>query len=329
MVFLHGWFGTCRRLLNAQEDEALRAMNINELSVRKRPQGGDVFRGMQFRGQLAQLSEPRIIILVHGFNVNSESASKRYGEFLHRLEKRIYPNSLEKLGAFIAFHWPGDHPSRGLSVPTFPIRIPVTAIVGGQLARLITERLKPHQEVFFIAHSLGCLVVLETLHAIAEKEQETGRRSGAAVRGIFLMAAAVPYKECRDGIFRRRDPLRPRDWVIHSTDDKVLQRAFPPGWKLYSGDAVEAVGLNGMPNDGRWHCSVPTELGHFDYWKASPVLENVPGMLGALVPRQLPDRPDGSQSGKLPSADLAARVLNIREIGAPLGEEWTVVLEQA
>jgi predicted alpha/beta hydrolase family esterase len=63
--------------------------------------------------------------------------------------------------------------------------------------------------VFFVAHSLGCRVVLEALYAIAVQEEEAGHSLGAPVRGVFLMAGAVPFALCEDQdgrIFRRRNP---------------------------------------------------------------------------------------------------------------------------
>ena len=303
-------------------------MILDELSVRTQPRGGTVYRGMRIRGRIDKLDERRLIILVHGFNVNSKSARQTYQEFLNRLQVQVWPSPLESYGAFWGFNWPGDHRSRAMSVMTFSVRIDEAKEAGRQLARLIIERLKSYQEVFFVAHSLGCRVALEALYAIAEREHSAGERLGAPVRGVFLMAGAVPYQFCQDdSIFRRRDPQRPRDWVVHSTHDWVLRFPFPGGEWAHGENSGEAIGQHGWPI-GRWHRSVPTELGHRDYWKTWPlVLENIPSMLDKPVAHRLPERPNGSQSGELPSSDLARHSLDVREIGAPLESDWKVLLE--
>lgn len=303
-------------------------MILDELSVRTQPRGGTVYRGMRARGQLDQLDEPRIIILVHGFNVDCKGAQHTYQEFLERLQVQAWPTPLQSYGAFWGFYWPGDHRSRVMSVVTFPVRIDEAKEAGRQLARLIIDRLKPNQEIFFVAHSLGCRVVMEALYEIAVREHQAGINLGAPVRGVFLMAGAVPYQLCQDHAdFRRRDPLRPRDWVIHSAHDWVLHWSFPGGEWAQGERGGEAIGRHGWPA-GRWLHSVPTELGHGDYWTTWPlVIENVPEMLGRPVAHQPSQRPDGSHSGTLPSSDLATRSIDIREVGTPLESDWKVLLE--
>lgn len=301
---------------------------LDELSVRKQPRGGDVYRGMYFRGRRERLTEGRIVILVHGFNVDMASARGTYEEFLGRLETQVWPAPLKRYGAFFGFYWPGDHRFQPASVATFPVRIAVAREAARQLATLIRRRFRPDQEVFFVAHSLGCRVVLETLYEIAVLEAD-GAVNLAPVRGVFLMAGAVPYQRCEgDDIFHRRDPERPRDWVIHSTKDKVLRAAFPGGEWLYSEPGGEAVGRHGWPA-GRWHCSVRTKLDHGEYWETWPgVLENVPVMLGDALPLQLPEWPDNFNAGALPGNELPARALAKRRIGSPLESGWEVLLPQ-
>jgi esterase/lipase superfamily enzyme len=184
---------------------------------------------MYIRGKRERLTERRIVILVHGFNVAIASARKTNEEFLRDLGTQVWPATVKRYGAFFGFDWPGDHRFKPASVATFPARIAEAQVAGQQLARLIQKHMRPDQEVFFVAHPLGCRVVLETLYAITEKEAD-GAVNLAPVRGVFLMAGAVPYRRCEgDEIFKRRDPERPRDWVIHSAHDKVLRRAFPAG----------------------------------------------------------------------------------------------------
>jgi hypothetical protein len=116
--------------------------------------------------------------------------------------------------------------------------------------------------------------------------------------------------------------------VIHSTHDLVLWGPFPGGEWAHGEGGGEAIGRHGLPGR-RWHRSITTKLGHGDYWETWPlVIENVPEMLGALVPRRLPQQPDGSRSGGLPSSSPATHPVNSRKIGDPLESSWSVLLRQ-
>ncbi len=275
--------------------------------------------------------------MVHGFNVDLEAARDTYGTFLDRLRAHVGQGQFKTLGAFWGFYWPGDHPNPAKSAATFPVRIETTKEAGRQLARLIINYLKPHQEVFFIAHSLGCRVVLDTLRAIAEREgdeaEKSGRptRLGAPVRGILLMAAAVPYQLCEDGAkkpFHPRDPQRPKDWVIHSKCDWTLHHLFPKGQEAHSGDESEAVGRHGWPI-GRWHSTLETDLGHSEYWRKSPqVLRTVPDVLGVPKSQQLPERPKDIRCRKRQAFHLPRNILPTRNVGDSAESGWQTLLEQ-
>ena len=193
---------------------------VDELSVRTRDRGGSVNYNVRARGRMSRLTSRRIIILVHGFNVDAKKARKTYQDFLTRLQAQTWPAQLDSFGAFWGLHWPGDHRSRVASLLTFPVRVEGTRSVAHGLTRFIVDYLGPDQEVFFIAHSLGCRVVLETLHEIAERKSPSPERAGASVQGTFLMAAAVPYDKCdKRGEFYQKnrgvppelgDPFGPR-----------------------------------------------------------------------------------------------------------------------
>jgi hypothetical protein len=188
--------------------------------------------------------------------------------------------------------------------------------------------LRPDQEVFFVAHSLGCRVVLEALYSIAELA-DLGIETRAKVRGMFLMAGAVPYLMCEDDeLFKRRDP-KLRDWVIHSAEDKVLAKAFPGGEWAAGESKGEAIGRHGWPPE-RWHRDVLTKLGHGDYWSEWPlVIENVPEMLGTVAPRQIATWPASSRPAAPPANSLPSRTLTGRQVGSPLGSGWEVLVRPA
>ena len=289
-----------------------------------------MYRGMYFRGKRSRLTDSRLIILVHGFNVDLEGARGTYKEFYEKLRVQVGPTPIERYGTFLGFYWPGDHQSWPASVTTFPARIPVAQLAGRQLAEFIKQCLRPDQEVFFVAHSLGCRVVLETLYEIAVLNA-SGTARLATVRGVFLMAGAVPYRLCEDGaILRRRDP-KLRDWVIHSTSDRTLTGAFPGGEWLFSEGGGEAIGRHGWPiaSPPRWHRNVRTKLDHPDYWKTWPrVIENVPTMLGDVAPHQLVEWPDSSRPPASPAKSLPKHSLKERRLASPLGSGWEILVRE-
>jgi pimeloyl-ACP methyl ester carboxylesterase len=278
---------------------------------------------------MSRLNESRIIILVHGFNVDAENASKTYQDFLIRLQAQTWPAPLDSFGAFWGFHWPGDHRNRILSLLTFPVRVEVARSAGRELARLILDYLGPDQEVFLVAHSLGCRVVLEALVEIAARKGHPGQRKGASVQGTFLMAAAVPYLKCGEGApFYQANRDHPRNWVIHSVHDWVLMMPFRAGEGEHGEGGSEAVGRHGWPLK-RWSETVETDLGHGDYWETwNHVLENIPKMLRANGPRVLPERPDGSRSSRLPRSELPTRGSVPRQIGEPIRSDWQDLFER-
>ena len=301
---------------------------LDELSVRTRDRGGAVNNNVRARGRTSRLTKGRVIILVHGFNVNAKQARKTYQDFLTRLQAQTWPTPLDSFGAFWGFHWPGDHRIRLVSLLTFPVRVAEARYAGQQLARLILEYLGSNQEVFFIAHSLGCRVVLEALRAIADKRRFPLERKGASVQGTFLMAAAVPYQQCGQGsTFDQKSREYPRNWVLHSAHDWVLMIPFRGGEEGHGEGGGEAVGRHGWPLH-RWYKTVATDLGHGDYWETwRDVLENIPKMLGAAAPQLLPERPDGSRSSRLARSELPVREPDPRQIGEPLRSDWQDLLE--
>jgi pimeloyl-ACP methyl ester carboxylesterase len=122
---------------------------------------------------------------------------------------------------------------RGFSTRLFAYRgrSPLDANVE-RLARLMRDLgTRPH----FLGHSLGGLLVLETLHRHAEIQAESvvllgapvrgcyaGRRFGRAGMGRWMMGACGPLWEERAALWKRREPLG----VIAGTLPLGLGRAF-------------------------------------------------------------------------------------------------------
>jgi pimeloyl-ACP methyl ester carboxylesterase len=309
---------------------------LNELSVRRGDGAAQFFRGMRARGELSQLAGKRLVILVHGFAVAAADATSTYQSFIDELVKADDQLAAKSFCSYWGFHWPGDHSgprlARGVaSKSTFSVRIEVAGRAGRQLADLLS-RLEHDQEVYFVAHSLGCRVVMETLYEISRSRS---RWRGASVKGAFLMAAAVPWLFCTRGprggdpagvphYFQKRS-WEPAEWVFYSAKDWVLSRPFEAGEWLHGEGGGDAVGRQGFPLK-RWEHRVETALGHFDYWPNIGIVQQMPEMLGLQNQRDLAERPLGNEHSAhrwLPQIPGQRRSL-----GDAINGEWHVLIRE-
>lgn len=238
------------------------------------------------RGSSIDLATTRILLLVHGFANTEDQAHSAYEKFITGLmsESDSFPASW---GAVCEFHWPGDYPGSSLmSYATYSERVPVAGFSGERLARFLHEdpAMTRDQELFIVAHSLGCRVVLEALREISLIKDY----DGPVVREVALLAAAIPVEDCvlGSGEFQ---PLRDgREHVFYSPDDGTLHRAFELGQRA-AGERGDAVGREGMP-DPRWQSRFRTALDHSDYWGDRHfVAVGVSSILG-FGPVPLPER---------------------------------------
>jgi hypothetical protein len=315
----------------------------NELSVRRVNDAARMFDGMRARGMLSQLTGPRLVILVHGYNVRAEDARRTYQTFLDDVIKRHDRLAQPAFCTYWSFHWPADHDGppvarSATSLGTFSIKIEFANNAGRQLAALL-RRLGSHQEVYFIAHSLGCRVVLATLYEVEHWCNDNDATwPGAKVKGAILMAAAVPWKTCdKEQANRSADEIQhrfhrrqsePQEWVFFSDHDGVLDLPFDTGEYLHGEGGGEAVGVHGWPGPDRWDRPVPTKMHHRDYWPDTQqvVKDKVPTMLGLTGSRKPPAMPPGR--AKRHWRVLPVRSLRRRSLGAPLDAEWRVLIEE-
>ena len=148
-------------------------------------------------------------------------------------------------------YWPGYWPIKPLSVKeiswsSYPARVRDAPHVGRALARYLDEinSQSPRvRDVLFIAHSLGCRIVLETIEHL-----RIGNR--LEVPGVCLMAAAVPtFMVSVGGSLRGAAEYAGKAYVLHSPADRVLRWAFRPGEFLATvrTSPLEAVGRFGNP----------------------------------------------------------------------------------
>lgn len=236
------------------------------------------------KGSKKDLKKERILLLVHGFNNSEDRAHAYFREFQERLAAEGFdPDSW---GAVWEFYWPGDEGGGKLmNLVAYPEKVPVAPQAALQLYIFLNDCMRKRQQIYIVAHSLGCRVVLETLLAIRERPHYRGPK----VLGVALLAAAVRVSDCRPGgPFQPLSRLR-REAVYFSRSDKALRPlAFGVG-QLLAGEKGKAVGREGKPDD-RWKPDEDLGLDHGEYWGSPEVAARVSRLLGA-GPEPLPQLP--------------------------------------
>jgi pimeloyl-ACP methyl ester carboxylesterase len=130
------------------------------------------------------------------------------------------------------------------------------------------------REVLFIAHSLGCRVVVETLELL---RQPAASGKNLSVPAICLMAAAVPVSSVTAGApleVAAKSALK--HYILYSPADHVLKWFFRPGQFFALGNQwTQAVGRFGKPEScwtNNWQNIVNTGLNHGEYYAGRPTL---------------------------------------------------------
>lgn len=242
-----------------------------DLTLRADGRGGDLLPNVMSSGD-TENARQRFVILVHGFNVDRDEAFTSYAG----LHNNLGLHGTVTRNDFKNFFWPGDP-----RVVQFPRRTPtdyakavnIAKSSGKKLAEYIETRAANGtlpNEIVFVAHSLGCRLVLETVAALQ------ARGSGIPARiDVILMAAAVPTEFVDlTGHLNAAVRSTKRRIVVYSYNDSVLQRWFPIGQTLSddnSPDGVEAVGLHGRPSTLWSELKPRHHLDHGGYWRSSTV----------------------------------------------------------
>ena len=242
-----------------------------ELYLRTKAEGGGLASPASFRGRLDERARTRCLVLVHGFNNSDVEAAQSYHGYRNR-QVELTGLAREAIEKFFAdAFWPGDADWGRwdwADALAYPAAVKVAPLAAKELVALL--RSMPNLErVSFIGHSLGCRVVMEALALLVE-------RPVPVIDAVCLMAAAVPAEmlEPRGRFFPLMERLRAnatRVYVLHSTRDVVLQRAFPPGQRAAREASNRALGRVGpspvMPGfGGNLTDSVAAGAGHGDYW---------------------------------------------------------------
>jgi hypothetical protein len=220
----------------------------------------------------------RAILLIHGYNVSEDKAVVDLGEFRDALS--YYAPDLKDHTYTCA--WAGNWGMPGVRVGAYPFMLGQAKASSTTLLETIQEIYQPPsgpEELIIIAHSLGCRVTLEMLHAL---QADGGRPAGLKRLVVILMAAAVPIEHVdKGGLLASAVTVPDVTIVLHSEDDWVLSRVFGLGQTM-GGDGwfPEAVGLRGRPQTAPWSKTKQMHaFTHGDYWAELETAELVCAML--------------------------------------------------
>jgi hypothetical protein len=156
-----------------------------------------------------------LTFLAHGFNVTREVGRTNLDGFA-RAAAALEPQLDQRC---VGVLWPGDD---FLSPLTYSLEESDADRTARELARTITRRMSGVSRPNFVAHSLGCRVVLETMVLLL--------REGIACGEVVLMAAAVDSDAlARSRRYAAAVRAATRVSILSSTADLVLQIAFPAG----------------------------------------------------------------------------------------------------
>jgi hypothetical protein len=248
------------------------------------------------------LAGERIVMIVHGYDNDPDDAGKSYAVFYKELRKIVDGHFFQHIWEV---YWPGYWPRRPSKIePLAALSYSKQSRDAPQIGEVLAEYVQRVsrarngnlRDIMFIAHSLGCRVVLEAIDRL---------RSSSTIRvsGICLMAAAVPTFMVDPGAsLRSAAEFSRKHYILYSPADFVLHWFFRPG---EFGAALgrrwpEAVGRFGNPRelwDRRVENVVNTGLNHGDYYrgrsKRAPSDENrtaplVARMFGYALPMYLP-----------------------------------------
>ncbi len=290
----------------------------------------------------------RLVLLVHGYNNNPVEAAESYFALRRNVDKLLQNCGIGDSARMFfqqeiwEFYWPGfqplshvsatggarSFPESVASAPTYPFEVDKarTWVPTGLAAYLNSVR---PSEIFFVGHSLGCRVILETIVRLMRPPQRI------AISGFMLMAGAVPiHLLLKSKDFFRHTRSAGRRYCLYSWQDAVLGIAFPPG-QIAAGEVPPyglpiATGLLGAPSSF-YDLRNSTGLGHGGYWKEglykgrSCYAELFSQVLGVAIDRSLAENElremgESRRSRAIPSRLVTARAL--------MGDDWLSDLYQ-
>lgn len=237
--------------------------------LRNQPEGGNLLPNVRQQPPIDPFARVEAVVLVHGFNNHYGEAGAAYHGFRIRQYERTAPSLVPPaLEAILAdLFWPGDAAWGLFDLVDFLV-YPAAVETARDAAPLLARHLRSMptlRTVHFVAHSLGCRVVLESI-------DDLRRNGGPTVGKVCLMAAAVPVLNVQSGESLARAMEHTGEVrILHSSDDVVLRYAFPPGQTLATGNEgffPTALGLHGPTIwvVGRIDPVPINGANHGDYW---------------------------------------------------------------
>ena len=239
----------------------------------------------------------RLIFFIHGYN-NAIGRAERI--WRTKTEETLYHilKKEEWLDETVYFYWPGDiWWVQAVSAPSYYRHVKTAQKAALELA-IYLEKLRPEKKkikLYFVAHSLGCLLALETLALLRERKSEN-----VEVVDVLLMAAAVPEGLCYPKSSARygKKVAKGHERVLYSSRDGTLGWVFRAGQKMASMAPLlgpGAVGKSGLPMF-RWSgYHKDTRLKHGQYWKHKRSLQKIADLIEPPLFKELPEVEPQSQ----------------------------------
>lgn len=198
--------------------------------LREKSEGGNILSPGKFADDIVAATRTSCVIMVHGFNNTDGEAASAYDGFRKRQQDAFNATRAALDARLGDTFWAGDADWGWFDFADFGVysrAIGHAHQAANELVALL-ERMPNLIEVEFIGHSLGCRVVLETVHHLVMAGH------GPRIRRVCLMAAAVPMEKLEPGgdFYDTLATLAAdgtQVFVMHSRQDKVLHFAFPLG----------------------------------------------------------------------------------------------------
>jgi hypothetical protein len=169
---------------------------------------------------LALGSAPPLTFVIHGFNNDREEGRRGLSSFVGLL-RSAHP---QLTGRMVAVLWPGDSLLGPLA---YPVQERDARSCAERIEHLCRVRWRLRESPSFVAHSLGCLVVLETMRRL---------HGSVGTTYAVLMAGAVDCDAlARSDRYRAAVAAARGVGVLHSRRDDVLRLAFPLGDAIAAG----------------------------------------------------------------------------------------------
>lgn len=274
----------------------------HELSVRLYEVDGPVAHKVREGPPLFAQGRSRLVMLVHGFDNTYADARHNYSNFTGLLQKMFEEGRSRVSDLLAKFYWPGDAKHLGLlSRVTYPRQITNAKKSSERLADFLRELHGPGGgpiQLDFIAHSLGCRMVLETISALVHNRELKRLRIYFGL--ICLMAPAVQVdmvesKKTLLGRFLSKPEQHNKNLlkllILHSSSDWALGFFFRCGqWFAGEGFTSEALGKCRPPSSVPGEKVAVDELRHEDYWKSDLSANHVAKGLGLGDVREIPPR---------------------------------------